>query len=121
MSTTIESNNSTPKLPPERIHRLSGYGMRSVADGYLYRPTSVDEIAEVLRIAENTGRRVVLRGAGRSYGDANVGSECIVIDISRMNRVLHWDSRTGLIDCESGVTIEGLWRTTLEDGFWPPS
>lgn len=94
--------------------------MRSFADGYLFRPTSVDEIAEIFKIASDTGRKILLRGAGRSYGDANIGSECLIIDISRMNRVLHWDRQTGLIDCECGVTIEGLWRSTLEDSYWPP-
>ena len=120
MSATTFNDPTTVALPPERIHRLVGYGMRSAADGYLFRPTSVDNIRQILDLARETGRKIVLRGAGRSYGDANVGSECIIVDISRMNRILSWDPKTGLIDCESGVTIEGLWRTTLEDGFWPP-
>lgn len=94
--------------------------MRNAGDGYLYRPTSVDEIREILCFAQASGRQVTLRGAGRSYGDANIGSECIVIDIGRMKRILSWDPATGLIDCEGGVTIEGLWRHTLEDGYWPP-
>lgn len=107
-------------LPPEKIQRLVGYGLRQNGDGYLYRPTSVDEIRRVLDLARQSGRKVVLRGAGRSYGDANVGSECVIIDINRMNRVLSWDAQNGIIDCESGVTIEALWRTTIEDGYWPP-
>lgn len=110
----------TPSLPAERIYRLTGYGMRSAADGYLYRPTSVDEIREILAIARAAGRKVCLRGAGRSYGDANIGAECVIIDIGRMKRVLSWDPHTGLMDCEAGVTIEGLWRHAIEDGYWPP-
>jgi decaprenylphospho-beta-D-ribofuranose 2-oxidase len=107
-------------LPPERIVRLTGYGMRSAADGYLYRPTNVDEVRAVFDLARQTGRQVVLRGAGRSYGDANIGRECLILDLTRMNRILAWDKGTGEIDCEAGVTIENLWRYTLEDGFWPP-
>ena len=120
MSATVPTSSLQPNLPPERIHKLTGYGMRSSADGYLYRPTNVEEIREVLKLAQATGRKVVIRGAGRSYGDANIGSECLILDITRMNRVLSWDSKTGLIDCEAGVTVEGLWRTAIEDGFWPP-
>ncbi len=111
---------NSPILPPERIQRLVGYGMRSNADGYQYRPTSVGEIRDIFALARASKRRIVLRGAGRSYGDANIGSECIVLDIGRMNRILSWDPAQGIIDCESGVTIEGLWRTAIEDGFWPP-
>ena len=109
-----------PALPAERIAKVTGYGMRSSADGYLFRPTSVDEMRQILLLAKQTGRQITLRGAGRSYGDANIGAECIVIDIGRMRRILSWDPSTGLIDCEAGVTIEGLWRHTIEDGYWPP-
>lgn len=108
------------RLTPGRIARIRGYGMRSVADGYLFRPTRADEVFAIFDLARRTGRQIVLRGAGRSYGDANIGSECIVLDCSRMHRVLDWDPATGLIDCEGGVTIEDLWRYTLEDGYWPP-
>lgn len=100
--------------------RLAGYGMRSASDGYLFRPTRVEEIQKVLDLARETGRKIVLRGSGRSYGDANIGAECLIIDVTRMRRILSWDTETGLIDCEPGVTIEDLWRYTIEDGFWPP-
>jgi decaprenylphospho-beta-D-ribofuranose 2-oxidase len=62
----------------------------------------------------------VLRGAGRSYGDASTGSECLVLDNARMNRILSWDPATGIIEAECGATIEDLWRLVLEDGWWPP-
>jgi decaprenylphospho-beta-D-ribofuranose 2-oxidase len=107
-------------LPPERVARVAGYGFTTAADGYLYRPTSIAEIRSILQLARESGRHVTLRGAGRSYGDANVGAECIVIDTSRMHQILSWDASTGLIDCEAGATIEMLWRHVLEDGYWPP-
>lgn len=100
--------------------RVAGYGFTTAADGYLYRPTSVAEIREILQTARENGRQVTLRGAGRSYGDANVGAECIVIDNSRMHQILSWDPANGIIDCEGGVTIEMIWRHILEDGYWPP-
>jgi decaprenylphospho-beta-D-ribofuranose 2-oxidase len=107
-------------LPPERIASLSGFGMHSSADGYVYRPTNPDEIASLFRMARETGRKVLLRGAGRSYGDANIAPEALVIDIGRMRRILAWDAQTGIVDAEAGATIEDLWRLTLEDGYWPP-
>lgn len=107
-------------LDPQRIAHLSGFGMTARADGYLYRPSTVDEAREVFKIARAAGRKVLLRGAGRSYGDANIGAECVVLDNARMKRILSWDAKTGIIEAECGVTIEGLWRHTLEDGWWPP-
>lgn len=107
-------------LPPERISRLSGFGMRSVADGYVFRPTNVDEIREVLKIARETGRKIVQRGSGLSYGDANIAPECIVLDMTRMRQILWWDAQSGEIEAEAGATIQDLWRQALEDGYWPP-
>jgi len=116
----LEITEPTRSLPQERLVALTGYGMRSEADGYLFRPTSIEEIREVFDLAKATGRRVCLRGAGRSYGDANIGAESLIVDISRMSRILSWDPAAGLLDCEAGVTIEDMWRTVLEDGYWPP-
>lgn len=107
-------------ISPQRIARVAGYGMTQAADAYVYRPTSVEEIRSVFEEARASGRKVTLRGAGRSYGDGNIGAESLLVDIKRMNRILAWDSATGIIDCESGVTIENLWRYCLEDGYWPP-
>lgn len=107
-------------IESQRIARVAGYGMTQAADAYVYRPTSVEEIRAIFEEARASGRKVTLRGAGRSYGDGNIGSETLLIDITRMNRILSWDKETGIIDCQSGVTIENLWRYCLEDGFWPP-
>src|SRR5262249_9400555 len=108
------------RLETSRMGRLTGFGMTRGADGYIYRPTTVEEAKEVFDLARANGRNVVLRGAGRSYGDANIGAECIVLDNSRMNQIFSWDRETGIIDAACGVTIEDLWRYVLEDGYWPP-
>lgn len=93
--------------------------MTACADGYLARPTNADQVAEVFAGAHKAGRQVVLRGAGRSYGDANLCPECVILDCGRMDQVHAWNPGTGEISCGPGVTIEKLWRTVIEDGYWP--
>lgn len=105
---------------PSRMVRATGFGMTEGGDVYLYRPTNVQEVKDILQMARETGRQVVLRGSGRSYGDANIARECLMLDISRMNQIYSINKQSGEVDCQSGVTIEQLWRATLEDGFWPP-
>jgi len=107
-------------LSPDRIRRLEGFGQTAHADGYLYRPSRVEEIHEALDGARVSGRQVVLRGAGRSYGDASVAAESVILDLGRMNQVLAWDSNDGRITVEAGATFEGMWRHILEDGYWLP-
>ena len=86
----------------------------------MFRPASVDDLRDLLNLARRTRRALVLRGAGRSYGDAALGREAVVADLTRMDRILSWDPRGGLLECEPGVTIEDVWRHTLEDGWWLP-
>jgi decaprenylphospho-beta-D-ribofuranose 2-oxidase len=87
--------------------------------GYVYRPSTFDGVRDVLETARQHGRSLCLRGSGYSYGDTALNAENMVLDITRMNRVLDWRSNTGLIRVEPGVTIRDLWRYVLEDGWWP--
>lgn len=107
-------------LPREAIREVTGFGMACRADGYVFQPKTVDEIREVFDMARAVGRKVVLRGAGRSYGDASILPEGLVLDLTQMRHFISWDDKTGIADCEPGVTIEDLWRTGLPNGWWPP-
>jgi decaprenylphospho-beta-D-ribofuranose 2-oxidase len=107
-------------IPQDHLERLVGWGGAVESVGYVFRPTTSDGIKEVFQLAKETGRKVTLRGAGRSYGDASIGAENIVLEITRMNRILSWDPATGIITCEAGVTIEQLWKYCIPDGWWPP-
>ena len=108
-----------PGTGPRHWARVDGWGMAVRSLGYLHQPTSVEEIREVFRIAREAGKPVALRGGGRSYGDAAIGDDSIVLDVSRMNRILSWDPATGIADTEPGVTLEILWRRIITDGWWP--
>lgn len=108
------------RLPGQRLTRLEGWGMSSWGMSYLYRPSDDDGIGEVFSAATAGGRSVGLRGGGNSYGDAALNSENVVLDLSRMNRILDWDPDAGVVVAEAGVTIAQLWQHCLEDGWWPP-
>lgn len=107
-------------LEPSRLRHVTGFGRTAGADGYVFEPRTEEDVADVFAAAREYGRKVVLRGNGRSYGDANIAAEAIVLDIRRMNRILSWDPETGVVVAEAGVTIEQLWRNGLGDGWWPP-
>jgi FAD/FMN-containing dehydrogenase len=94
--------------------------MSSSSVAYLYKPSSVDGILEAIAEARSLGKTVALKGAGNSYGDAFQNAENVVIDLSRIMRVLEYDPVEGLITCEPGVTIRDIWRYVIGDGWWPP-
>ena len=101
------------------MERIEGWGMSSSALSYVSRPVNTDGICEVFSQARQTGRSVGMRGAGRSYGDAALNAENIVLDLTRMRRILAWDPLAGVIRVEAGVTIQQLWQYVIEDGWWP--
>jgi FAD/FMN-containing dehydrogenase len=107
-------------LPADRLRQLENFGHSISTPAYLYRPTRGEQVAELFRHARKGGLHIGLRGAGRSYGDASLNSGGIILDFQRMNRILEWDPESGVIKVEPGVTIEQLWKYTLEDGWWPP-
>jgi decaprenylphospho-beta-D-ribofuranose 2-oxidase len=102
-----------------RLQRIEGWAMLARSMGYVYRPSTIDGVRGVLQTAQSTGRSIVPRGGGFSYGDTSMNSENIVLDLTRMNRILDWDPHRGIAHVEPGVTIGQLWHHTLEDGWWP--
>lgn len=111
----------TVPLPPlGAIRGLAGFGGAQRADGYVFRPKSVDEVRDVLRRADAWGLKVVARGAGRSYGDAAIAPEAAVLDLCDLNRIVAWNPETGILEAEAGATLGDVWKKCLPDGWWPP-
>ena len=110
----------TDGLPQDHLERVSAWGGATSVMSWVYRPTDVAGIEAMFATARTHGRSVGLRGAGQSYGDAALNAENVCLDLTRMARILAWDPTTGRIRVEPGVTIEQLWRYTIEDGWWPP-
>jgi FAD/FMN-containing dehydrogenase len=106
--------------PHAEWHALAGWGESVWALANVAGPRSADEVAAFLARASEEGRRVTLRGAGRSYGDAALPTDRLVLDLGRMRRIGDVDEETGRVIVEPGVTVEQLWRTALPRGFWPP-
>jgi len=107
-------------LPSERLRWVEGWGMAVGAAGYVYSPQTVEGVAEALETARAAGVPVVMRGTGCSYGDAALRAESVVLDISGLDRVLDWNPQAGIIEVETGVTIETIWRLAIGHGWWPP-
>jgi FAD/FMN-containing dehydrogenase len=100
--------------------QLENFGHSLRAPSYCFRPTCAEEILEVFQLAKETGLTVTARGAGKSYNDASLNGGGIVLDMSAMNQILAWDSASGLVRCEPGVTLKQLWQCVEPDGWWPP-
>jgi decaprenylphospho-beta-D-ribofuranose 2-oxidase len=107
-------------LSLKNFTQLENFGHSLRAQSYRFRPTRVEEICEVFRLAEETGLSITARGAGRSYNDAALNGGGIMLDMSAMNQILEWDPVMGIVRCEPGVTLEQLWQRVEPGGWWLP-
>src|SRR5438128_4225595 len=93
----LNSDSRSRVLPTDHLEPVEEWGMTARSLSYVYRPSTIVGVREVFETARCHGRSVALRGAGRSYGDAALNRENVVLDLTRMNRILDWDSASGLI------------------------
>jgi decaprenylphospho-beta-D-ribofuranose 2-oxidase len=58
----------------------------------------------------------VARGAGLSFCGASFGSECLSVDMTAFDRVLDYDSESGLVRVEAGIRLAPLLEFLLRHG-----
>jgi glycolate oxidase len=85
------------------------------------RARSEAEVAAAVTVCAELGVPVVARGAGTGLsGGANAVDGCVVIDLSRMNRVVEIDPENLTCVVEPGVVNNDLKAAVAEHGLWYP-
>lgn len=102
------------------FERREGWGMSVESIARVFHPVNARDVADALAYARSKGWKVICWGNGRSYGDAALNDGNLIIDLTRMDRIVEWDRGTGRVVVEPGVTLEKLWKSCLPDGWWPP-
>ena len=89
-------------------------------------PRTTEHVAEVLSWADETGTAIIPRGAGSGVcGGAQALRGAVVVDVSRMDRVLSVDEESSLVEVQAGIRgsrlEEELERYGLTVGHYPQS
>ena len=113
-------NLTTMSLPLNTFTQLENFGHSFKASSYRIQIKRSEDIYEAFQLAKKLGLKVTPRGTGISYNDASLNGGGIVLDMTGLNQIQEWDPATGLVRCESGVTLEQLWKRVEPDGWWPP-
>lgn len=100
---------------------LHGWGRATSTRAHLAEIDSVADAVSVLRKADS-GRGVVPRGLGRSYGDAAQNAGGTALDLTKLNRILQVDAESDppAVTVQAGVTLDALMRALLPFGLWVP-
>lgn len=96
------------------LEPVSGWGRHPVTLGAVARPERL--------LLPSDDRPVLLRGLGRSYGDAAVpvAPGAHVLETVRADRVLAFDAGAGTLTCEAGLALDEIVRLFLPRGWFPP-
>ncbi|MGA9994739.1 MAG: FAD-binding oxidoreductase [Pyrinomonadaceae bacterium] len=92
---------------------LSGWGRYPRARASVIRPECVEEAK-----LQSEGSAIV-RGQGRSYGDAAQTSEGVVMLTERLSRMIAFNEETGVLKAEAGVTLEEILEKFVPRGWFP--
>ncbi len=86
-------------------------------------PRKTDEVARILKFANENGLSVVPRGAGTGMAGASIPAEtrCIIISLEKMRKMLEVDTKNMTVVVEPGL-INGKLQKEMEylGYFYPP-
>jgi glycolate oxidase len=104
------------------VYSYDGTAALRGAPGAVVFPSDPAEVASVLRFAATHRIPVVARGSGTGLSGGSVPIEgCIVLCLSRMNRILEVDAENLTLFCEAGAVTADLADAAAEAGlFYPP-
>jgi decaprenylphospho-beta-D-ribofuranose 2-oxidase len=96
-----------------RTTEITGWGRYPRGRSRIVRPERMDEA-----VPPDDGQ-MIARGQGRSYGNAAMSADGLVMLTERLNRFLAFDEETGVVTAEAGTTIAEVLQTFVSRGWFP--
>lgn len=97
---------------------LTAWGRSSISTSRVFAPTDAAAAASSMQVAHERG--IIARGLGRSYGDQCLNDRGDVIQTTALQTVHSFDTQSGLLHCDAGVSFAQLMEPTLAAGWMPP-
>ena len=97
---------------------LTGWGRMVHGESTVYRPEKRSALHSI--IEQHQASTLIARGLGRSYGDAPVNDGGTVVDMNRLDRMLHFDPASATLECECGTSLEDIINAFLPRGYFLP-
>lgn len=93
--------------------KCSGWGNYPVIDASVVTPQSRAEFQQVV-----IGAPVIAQGLGRSYGDSALAEH--IINTRYADRYLTFNSQSGALSCEAGVSLASILDVFVPKGWFLP-
>lgn len=75
---------------------------------------------EIKSLIDNADHKVLAHGLGRTYGDSCLNKGGSLVDMGRLDRILSFDEKEGIIECEAGVSLEKILHFIVPKGWFLP-
>ena len=107
----------------DRLVYSKDYSIEGIANDYtpdiIVKPGTADEVAEVVKIANQMNVPIYTWGGGTSMsGNPLAVEHGIVLDMKRLNQVLEVDPDNLTITAQAGTTIENIYNAALDKGVF---
>jgi decaprenylphospho-beta-D-ribofuranose 2-oxidase len=104
--------------PARRL--LTGWGRTAPSAAEVVAVTSADDVVRALAEATASGRSVVARGLGRSYGDAAQCAGGMALEMTGHASVLDADLEAGWVRVDAGASLDALMHGLVPKGWFVP-
>ena len=110
-------DNLRPQSPPE-TRLLTGWGRTAPSRSVVKRPSTSDEIRQLMRRSHRRG--LIARGLGRSYGDPAQNAGGAVIDMTGFDHVHSIDLEHSTVTVGGGMSIHRMMELFVPLGLFVP-
>lgn len=94
--------------------QISNWGNFPVMDSQEIQFSTTDEAVRYVRLQEG----FIPRGNGRCYGDASLSGN--TISTLKYDKILSFDTDKGLLECQSGLTLDKILEVIVPKGWFLP-
>ena len=101
----------------KNFKRISGWGKNKFVDVKLVTPKSIKEIKTI--IINSKPKSLIVRGQGRSYGDAAQIRKGTVLKL-RNFKAIYPDYENNEVTAEAGATFEEILKVIIPKGYFLP-
>lgn len=92
--------------------KLANWGNYPVTEAIVSTPDNIEELQQFVAQTD----QLIARGNGKCYGDAALSNQ--VVSTLRLKRLLHFDARNGVLECEAGMLLADLLPIIVPSGWF---
>ena len=107
-------NDSTENLSSQWV---SGYSETKKSKALVANPESIENCISIIKYSIKHHVSICPRGGGFTYYDMILNDDNLILDVTKMNKILDWSRDSGQITVQPGVTFADIFLTCLKDNW----